>query len=54
MFLEIKNETSPSSSPLALQPYVGPGLLNFSTYSMFLWMSDQPIARPVPTQDNTT
>jgi hypothetical protein len=45
-------------SPVALQPLPGLGLLFrlrnlLYTYGRTRWMSDQLIARPLPTQDNT-
>jgi hypothetical protein len=48
----------PPPPPVALQPLPGLGLLiRFRnlvyTYGRNPWMSDQLIARPLPTQDNT-
>jgi hypothetical protein len=40
---------------MALQPYVGPwSLFQFrNTDDRTLWTGDQPVARPLPTRDNT-
>jgi hypothetical protein len=42
---------------MTLQPFVGPQLLfhflDIYTVGRIPWMGDQPLSRPLPTQDNT-